>query len=324
MTDSSSNPVPPRPKVTVIVPVYKTEKYAARCARSLFAQSLDEIEYLIIDDGSPDDSIARIREVLKDYPEREPWVRFHRMERNSGQAAVRAWGIRHASGEYIIHCDSDDWDDTDLYARLYEAAVRNDADIAICDYADADGPAVLTVHPGCSAKDKAAFICTMLLQQDSWSLCNKLVRRSCYRKDLVFPAHDLGEDMVLTLQVVLNSKGFIYVPGPRYYYAVNPESITHAATEESRRKCFFQNKENADLIFGILHEREPDARYAVALRYAKWCIKRQLWLTGFDDEAFRLWRTTYPEIDRHILFSPYITAREKVKFILTGLRLSPR
>ena len=312
-----------RPKITVIVPVYKTEAFIVRCARSLFGQSLDEIEYLFIDDCSPDGSMTRLQEVLEEFPERKAWVRCHRMERNSGLPAVRKWGIRHASGRFLIHCDSDDWIDPDLYARLYEAAVREDADIAVCDYADTDGQTVLAVHPGCSVREKEAFLRTMLLQKDSWSLCNKLVRKECYRDDLVFSVRNLGEDMVLTLQLVLNSRRFTYVPGARYYYFVNPESITHVRTDADRRACFHQNKDNADLILGLLRQREADARCPDAILYAKWCIKRQLWLTGFDEEAFRLWRSTYPEIDRHLLFSPHISFREKVKFVLTGLRLYP-
>ena len=96
------------PAVSVIIPVCKVEPYMARCARSLFGQTLDDIEFLFIDDCSPDRSIDVMREVLAEFPARKDQVTVFRMPRNSGQAAVRMQGIALARGEYVIHCDSDD------------------------------------------------------------------------------------------------------------------------------------------------------------------------------------------------------------------------
>ena len=95
-------------KVSVIIPVYGVEKYIEKCAHSLFRQSLDEIEYLFIDDCTPDNSIAIVKKVLESYPNRRGQVVFHKMATNSGQAKVREWGILNAKGEYIANCDSDD------------------------------------------------------------------------------------------------------------------------------------------------------------------------------------------------------------------------
>ncbi len=103
------------PKVSVIIPVYGVEKYIERCARSLFEQTLDDIEYLFIDDCTPDKSIEMLKQVLEDYPHRKPQVVIHRMEQNSGQAAVRKWGMQNAIGDYVIHCDSDDWVELTMY-----------------------------------------------------------------------------------------------------------------------------------------------------------------------------------------------------------------
>ena len=80
------------PKVSVIIPVYGVEKYIERCARSLFEQTLDDIEYLFIDDCTPDKSVDILKHVLEEYPQRKSQVVIHRMEKNSGQAAVRKWG----------------------------------------------------------------------------------------------------------------------------------------------------------------------------------------------------------------------------------------
>lgn len=127
------------PKVSVIIPVYRTEKYIERCVRSLFNQTLDEIEYLFIDDCSPDNSIKILNNVLEDYPHRKEQVIIHRMSRNSGQAIVRNWGMQNATGEYVIHCDSDDWVDADMYRAMYDKAVEEHSDVVICDYAITNG-----------------------------------------------------------------------------------------------------------------------------------------------------------------------------------------
>ena len=127
------------PKVSIIVPVYGVEKYIERCARSLFEQTLDDIEYLFIDDCTPDKSVEILKRVLEEYPHRKSQVVIHRMEQNSGQAKVREWGMRNATGEYLIHCDSDDWVDMDMYRIMYEEAKRTDADIVMCGYKATDG-----------------------------------------------------------------------------------------------------------------------------------------------------------------------------------------
>ena len=96
------------PKVSVVIPVYGVEKYIERCARTLFEQTIDDIEYIFVNDCTKDRSIEILEQVIKDYPQRKGQIRIENMLTNSGQAAVRRCGIELATGEYIIHCDSDD------------------------------------------------------------------------------------------------------------------------------------------------------------------------------------------------------------------------
>ena len=121
------------PKVSIIIPVYGVEKYIERCARSLFEQTLDDIEYLFIDDCTPDKSVEILKRVLEEYPHRKSQVVIHRMEQNSGQAKVREWGMQNATGEYVIHCDSDDWVDIHMYERRKYRSFRRAAQRAGAD-----------------------------------------------------------------------------------------------------------------------------------------------------------------------------------------------
>ena len=107
-----------QPKVSVIVPIYNVEAYIERCAISLFEQTLDDIEYIFVNDCTPDNSMMILSEVLSRYPQRKEQVRIINQPKNQGAAKAREDGIKEARGEYIIHCDSDDWVDKNIYQLL--------------------------------------------------------------------------------------------------------------------------------------------------------------------------------------------------------------
>ena len=122
-------------KVSVIIPIYGVEQYIERCARSLFGQTMrSDIEFIFVNDCTPDRSIEILLNTLKDYPERTEQVAILTHTANKGLAATRKTGVRAARGEYIIHCDSDDWVEPDICQTMYEEAKRTDSDIVVCDY----------------------------------------------------------------------------------------------------------------------------------------------------------------------------------------------
>ena len=110
------------PKVTVIVPVYGVEKYIERCAVSLFEQTLDDIEIIFVNDCTPDRSMEILDRIIEKYrflfEEKKYIVRTESMLTNSGLPAVREHGTKLAIGDYIIHCDSDDWVDIKSYRKI--------------------------------------------------------------------------------------------------------------------------------------------------------------------------------------------------------------
>lgn len=175
------------PAVSVIVPVYNVGLYIGRCAESLFKQTLESLEILFIDDCSPDKSIDIVREILEKYPHRKSLTRIIKMPYNSGQACVRKQGILAATGEYVIHCDGDDWVDTDYYEILYQKAVDENADIVIggevMEYADHQAPIALRKH-SCSGK----AIMQNWYRDTLGLFChNKLVKRSIYTDNDILP-----------------------------------------------------------------------------------------------------------------------------------------
>ena len=112
------------PKVSIVIPIYNVEKYIIKCAKSLFEQTLDDIEYIFVNDCTPDNSIKVLLEVLEQYPNRKQQVKIITHKINLGAAIARKNGILAATGKYIIHCDGDDWTAPDMYQRLYEKAER--------------------------------------------------------------------------------------------------------------------------------------------------------------------------------------------------------
>lgn len=112
------------PLVSVIVPIYGVEPYIEKCARSLFEQSLENMEFIFVNDCTPDKSVEILRQVIEDYPRRYLQIQIIEHEENRGLAMARNSGLLIAKGEYIIHCDSDDWVELDMYEEMYEKALE--------------------------------------------------------------------------------------------------------------------------------------------------------------------------------------------------------
>ena len=239
------------PKVSVLVPVYGVEKYIERCARSLFEQTLNDIEFIFVDDCTPDRSIEILKSVIEKYrlrfAEKNYEVRIERMPTNSGQAAVRRHGIQLATGDYIIHCDSDDWVDVTMYEKMYNKAVEENADMVVCDYYRSDG-VTHREDTGFISKQKELFIKEMLYMQTSWAVWNKLVKRELYHSTFVYPAGAMAEDLLISIQLALFTNRISFLRENLYYYYDNPKSIVNTASYEAGMRKFKQATDNAALL----------------------------------------------------------------------------
>jgi len=115
-------------KVSVIVPVYKTYDYLDKCLTSLVNQTLDGIEIIVVNDGSPDDSETLIKEYCKKYKN----IKYYKKE-NGGLSSARNFGIEKANGDYIGFVDSDDYVELDMYEKLYDKAISTNSDVVVCN-----------------------------------------------------------------------------------------------------------------------------------------------------------------------------------------------
>lgn len=178
-------------KVSVVVPVYNTQDYIEKCIMSLVNQTLEDIEIIVVDDGSTDASGKIVDALQGRFPEKIKV--FH--QENGGQAVARNRGIGYCSGAYIGFMDSDDYVDTDMYRTMYERAVSTDADLIECDYryVRVDGDKEEELKPyGHVRKYKGQRDMFVNPLVSPW---NKLYRAEVLRKEMLyFPEGYIYED----------------------------------------------------------------------------------------------------------------------------------
>ena len=213
------------PKISVIVPVYKAEAYLHRCVDSLLAQTFQDFEILLVDDGSPDKS----GEICDEYAKMDTRVLVFHKE-NGGVSSARQCGMDHAQGEYTIHADPDDWVDPTMLEELYKKAKEEDADMVICDFYEERKNKTIYVRQQPSSLDHETVLCE-LFQQLHGSCCNKLVRRACYREFGVrFPKElSYREDLFTNACLTSHQIKVVYLPKGYYHYDthINQNSIVH-------------------------------------------------------------------------------------------------
>lgn len=310
------------PKVSIIIPVYGVEKYIERCARSLFEQTLDDIEYLFIDDCTPDKSVEILKRVLEEYPHRKSQVVIHRMKKNSGQAAVRKWGMLNATGEYVIHCDSDDWVDVHMYEKMYKKSVSADYDIVVCDYYESDGISHVRKNEYISDKVEETMS-SILLKKTHSVLWNKLVKKSIYNNEIIYPIANNAEDYALLVQLAYHSKSFGYVNEPLYFYFYNTSSLTKVMTNENLINRFNQSVSNIGIVESFLRKNQSLAKYSDELDCIKVIEKEILISSSFDKELYKKWVGAYKEIFPRILLNNKINLRRKLRFMGIKYRIYP-
>lgn len=235
-------------KVSVIIPVYNADKYLRKCLDSLLAQTLKDIEIIIVNDGSTDNSESIINEYVSAYQNIK-----YLFQNNSGPSVARNAGIHIASGEYIGFVDSDDYISPDMYSVLYQIAAENNVDIVTSDYYITNcGQIISTSHfsiPANQIIDQSGI--SELVRDANHSRLlwfgGKGIYKNTVIKDngIVYPQLNLGEETVFILDFLLSSKSMYYVDRPFYYYEQSPDSLTRTKYKErllSQLEELYNNK----------------------------------------------------------------------------------
>lgn len=309
-------------KVSVVILVYGVEKYIERCAVSLFEQTLDDIEYIFVNDCTQDKSIHILELVLARYHHRANQVRIINLPINYGQAKARKVGMDLASGEYIIHCDSDDWLEHNAYELLYNNAIANNSDIVFMDYYRTDGTQYAQVSNPIDVSSKETVLVDVT-KNVCWSLWRTLVRRSVYTDNtIVFPVNNNGEDFALMIQLIYYSHSYYKVNKPLYFYYDNPISITKKPTEEAFLIRYNQLKQNTDLLIRFFKEHNLSGKYRKLISCYKLYCRTKLSPLTKSKVYMKLWNSTYPELKwSDVIGNSVISLRTQLHFIAVKMRI---
>ena len=209
-------------KISIIVSIYNTEKYISTCLDALLNQTYSNLEFILIDDGSEDQSWN----ILKEYAKKDKRIILIQNEKNQGLAYSRNVGVKKASGEYLSFIDSDDYIDFNYYEKLIESILKNDSDMVVCDINSVyENTGAVLKNSGCIGDPnlKFSYIHTGLAA----SACNKLIHYSLFENDS-FPEGKINEDLPVIIPCMIKAKKISYQPEVNYYYIQRDSSIQNA------------------------------------------------------------------------------------------------
>lgn len=245
------------PKVSVLVPIYGVERYIGKCAESLLGQDYPNIEYIFVDDCTPDKSIDQLQRIVARHPRRQTAVHILHNAKNRGLAATRNIALRAATGEYIMHIDSDDYlTADDAISKAMETARNEEADIVLFD--------MLHVFPDKQAAGKQRC-CNrpheqarrIIRREASACVCGGIYRRTLYTQHDIQAVEglDMGEDYATKPRLFYHARKISHLPLPLYGYThLNDNSYTRTFKEKS-----VANLTDAMKILTDFFEHTPEA-----------------------------------------------------------------
>lgn len=293
--------------VTVIVPVYNVRKYIARCVGSLMEQTLNDVEFIFVNDASSDDSISTLKCVLEKYPQRQADVTILTHAKNKGLPAARNTGLFRATGRYIYHCDSDDYVEPSMLQDMYECAINSNADIVWADW-------FLSMTnnerymPMLDSHTPQEAIKAMLSGGMKYNVWNKLVCRKLYAdNDISFPTgYGMGEDLTMIKLFAFANK---VVHLPKAYYHYNKTNSTAFSQTYSDRHLI-ELHHNIDDMSKFVSEHFGD-EYECEVAFLKLEAKFPFLLSP-NWRKVKKWKLWYPEANRFIMQNRYISTRNRM------------
>ena len=218
------------PLVSIVIPVYNVELYIEQCAKSLFEQTYQNLEFLFIDDASKDNSIQIVQNLIKDYPNRQSQLKIITHSINQGVGTTKKDGILSANGEFILEIDSDDYIETNTVELLIEKAIIEQAYIVVYGLDEFCDNKVLKSFTPPSTIDKNDFINKIIRATVGYGyITNKLIRKSLFNDKIVgiIDGVNMAEDILMTYKLIYFSNKVTSIPDILYHYRrFRPGSLT--------------------------------------------------------------------------------------------------
>lgn len=323
------------PAITIITPVYKAEAFLDRCVESILAQTMENFELILIDDGSPD----RCGEMCDTYAKRDSRIRVIH-QANAGQAAARNRALDIACGEYFAFADSDDYVHPRAFEILLENAKKHHAQVSVCSYQAVTG---LVEHPTLSNIPSQSWKGTDFLRHclvDSvdkkpWVLWDKIFHRDCF-KTIRFPEGRIYEDNAVVYRMLYEAETIADCDAKLYYYFFNESSTVNQSFKlkhldwlkvleemilyfEEKRDQILIDKLNKSYLFALTdlyqkvktHLNEPAALFELKAKLEKQYAQ--------EKEKYPITIKTHPNV-MEILRPTYAKCYWSVQGILSHFR----
>lgn len=276
-------------QVSIIVPVYNAEPYLHRCIDSIVVQTFSNFEVILVDDGSTDQSGA----ICDEYAAKDNRFKVIHQQ-NGGVSAARQTGLDFATGNYVIHADSDDWVESNWLQCLYEEAVHSGADIVVCDLDKIYKTKTVIMCENPFAENNKDLV-LQLLSGKMWGGCyNKLVRREIFeRYNIRFvPNMSMWEDLYVSCQLFMNPVKVTYVPTVLYHYDFRTNMDSLSKKMDERRV------DSAILFVNLLEPQLSSAKYSDLWYQRKAIVKRWALRAGYRGRRLK---ELFPEINERLI-----------------------
>lgn len=245
-------------EVSVIVPVYNVEPYLDRCLKTLVCQTLENIEIIIVNDASPDNSYIIMEDYKKRFPDK---IKLIYLDENVKQGGARNRALDIAQGEYICFVDSDDWTDTTMCQKLYSKAKENDSDIVYCDYYRVNEKNKREIYISevfdwqMGKLDTGKRKTLMFTDAHPWA---KIIKRKLVTdNNIYFPEKLLYEDLATTVFFVMYADTVDKLNEPLYYYNERQDSVTRKHNDSKH----FMRAESMLVFYNRFKDRSLDKAY---------------------------------------------------------------
>ena len=275
-----------------------------------------------MNDCTTDASLEKLQSVIDDYPARKKQVKVLHHEVNKGQAQARKTGILAATGDYVIHCDSDDWLDVEAYKDCYDRAKIYNCDAVFFDFDRTDGISHQYISRNIP-ESKDEIIGGFIKGDIMASLCGMMVKREYYEKIIFWPEYNLCEDLLISVQLINNCSKFGYIPKAYYKYYINNDSITTKRNQAQDLKSFEEAYNNTKLVGDYLENKCLRQRFDEELFDRSFRLLYLISPYTDNKDVYELWKTTFKISFIRLLKRLKSNKDFKLVYILTKIKFYP-
>lgn len=245
--------------VSILIPVYNVEKYIERCARSLFEQTFSDIEYVFVNDCTPDKSIEVLKEIVNEYPQRKDHVKIIKHEKNRGLAVARNTAVENCQTDFLIHVDSDDYLEIDAIEKLVTKQKEGNYDIVTGNALihRKKSTKILRKNEPNEKEELIRYYIRPVLNHTIWG---RLIRKSLYKDNDIHALEgcNVGEDHQVIPQLFYYTKTFASIDDIIYHYdCMNDNSYMNQNDDNKLLVKHYQNTFSFNELRLFFEDKNP-------------------------------------------------------------------